>query len=128
MAKRLSKRCRATSAAGCRQTSMRTDDTLGFGDGSSNIIGALIEVHRELGPGLLESAYEHCVAHELSLRGIAFERQRVLAVNYKGLELESAYRVDFIVGGRFLLELKCVEKLTSIHEAQVLTYLKLTGL
>jgi GxxExxY protein len=99
-----------------------------FGDCSEQVIGACIEVHRALGPGLLESAYEQCLAHELSLRGLPFERQRPVPVVYKGIDLELGYRLDFVVGGVLVLEIKAVERLAPVHEAQLLTYLKLTGL
>lgn len=94
---------------------------------SKLIIGAAIEVHRHLGPGLLESTYEHCLAHELVLRGIPFERQKALPLVYKGIELETGFRVDFLVGGLVIVELKAVEALNEVHEAQVLTYLRLSG-
>ena len=99
-----------------------------FEDGSDEVIGACIEVHRHLGPGLLESTYEVCLAHELSLRGLRCERQRPLPVNYKGVRLDCGYRIDLVVADTFLVELKAVERLTPVHEAQALTYLKLTGL
>lgn len=92
------------------------------------MIGALIEVHRNLGPGLLESAYESCVCRELALRGIAFERQRSLPVIYKDTLLECGYRIDLVVEGCVLVELKTVEAILPIHVAQVVTYLKLSGL
>ena len=95
---------------------------------SEQVIGAAIEVHKELGPGLLESAYEQCLAWELTRRHIAFERQVPLPLNYKGLKLDAAYRLDMVVGGRLLLELKAVERFEPIHQAQVLTYLKLSRL
>ena len=94
---------------------------------SREIIGAAIEVHRALGPGLLESAYEACLAHELTLRGVAFERQRELLVIYKGQEIDCSYRMDLLVGGLVIVEIKAVEALEPIHTAQVLTYLKLSG-
>src|SRR5947209_10793069 len=93
---------------------------------SKVIIGAAIEVHRHLGPGLLESAYEACLCRELALRGIPFDRQLALPVVYKGLEIDCAYRLDVKVGAQLILELKSVEKLDSIHEAQLLTYLRLS--
>jgi len=99
-----------------------------FEDGSELVIGACIEVHRHLGPGLLESAYEICLAHELSLRGLPFERQRSLPINYKGVRLDCGYRLDIVVADTFLIELRAVERLTAVHEAQALTYLKLAGL
>jgi len=94
---------------------------------TSPIIGAAIEVHRQLGPGLLESAYEECLCHELHLLGLAFERQVDLPVSYKGLRLDCGYKIDLIVEREVILELKSVEKLLPVHEAQLLTYLKLSG-
>ncbi len=91
------------------------------------IIGAAIEVHRVLGPGLLESAYEECLARELTLRNIKFERQKPLPVVYKDVKLDCGYRLDFLVEGRVVLELKTVESLAPIHEAIMLTYLRLSG-
>ena len=93
---------------------------------SKEIIGAAIEVHRQLGPGLLESAYEECMAHEFTLRGIQFERQKPLHVVYKGIKLDCGYRLDFLVAQSVIVELKAVEKLMPIHDAQTITYLKLT--
>ncbi len=95
---------------------------------SNQVIGAAIEVHRHLGPGLLESAYEKCLCHELKLRGLSFERQKDLPVCYKGSRLECGYRLDIIVEAVVILELKSVRKLEPIHEAQLLTYLKLSNL
>jgi GxxExxY protein len=91
------------------------------------IIGAAIEVHRMLGPGLLESAYEECLARELSLRGIPFERQKALPLVYKDVKLECGYRIDLPVDGRVVVELKAVDALAPIHDAIVLTYLRLSG-
>ncbi len=90
------------------------------------IIGAAIEVHKQLGPGLLESAYEECLARELTLRNIKFERQKSLPVVYKDVKLDCGYRLDFLVERRVVLELKAVEALAPIHEAIVLTYLRLS--
>jgi len=84
-------------------------------------------VHRALGPGLLESAYQVCLAHELTLRGIAFEQEKALPVEYKGVRLDCGYRLDFLVAGKVVVELKAVDELHPVHEAQLLTYLKLTG-
>ena len=95
---------------------------------SKEIIGAAIEVHRYLGPGLLESAYEECLCRELAICGLAFERQKPLAVSYKGLKLDCGYRLDVVVGGLVILELKAVDQIEPIHEAQLLTYLKLSDL
>jgi GxxExxY protein len=92
---------------------------------SGKIIGLCIEIHRELGAGLLESAYEECLAYELSTAGLRFERQRPLAVRYKAVQLDCAYRLDFVVEGELIIELKAVADLLPVHEAQLLTYLKL---
>jgi GxxExxY protein len=91
------------------------------------VIGAAIDVHRELGPGLLESAYQRALAHELGLRRIPFEQQRPCPVQYKGLVIADAYRLDFLVDGLVVVELKAVDALLEVHDAQVLTYLKFTG-
>ena len=99
-----------------------------FNDASSEVIGACIEVHRHLGPGLLESAYERCLAHELALRGLPYQRQLHLPVQYKGMQLDCGYRIDFVVADTLLIELKAVESLLPIHTAQVLTYLNLAHL
>ena len=94
---------------------------------TEEIIGAAIEVHRALGPGLLESAYEECLAHELSLASISFARQVALPVTYKAVQLDCGYRLDFVVEDTVVVELKAVDGLQAIHEAQLLTYLKLGG-
>ena len=91
------------------------------------IIGAAIEVHRALGPGLLESAYEECLCRELSLRQMPFERQRPLPMEYKGLRLDCGYRLDLLVADTVVAEIKAVESLLPIHEAQLLTYMRLGG-
>jgi GxxExxY protein len=90
---------------------------------TEKIIGAAIEVHKVLGPGLLESAYEECLVHELRLANISFERQVPLPVSYKSLQLDCGYRLDFLVERTVVLELKAVEDLQPIHQAQLLTYL-----
>lgn len=95
---------------------------------SGKVLDSIIEVHRQLGPGLLESAYSHCLAHELALRSIAFRREVPLPVIYKESKLECGYRMDLVVENEILLEIKSVEALAPIHEAQVLTYLRLGGL
>ena len=95
---------------------------------SSKIIGAAIQVHKALGPGLLESAYEECICHELSSQGLSIERQKPLAINYKGIKLDCGYRLDIVVENTIILELKSCEKIEPIHKAQLLTYLKLSGL
>lgn len=94
---------------------------------TKEVIGAAIEVHRALGPGLLESAYQHCLARELNVRGIPFQREVWIGLEYKGVIIERAYRLDFLVGGLVVVELKAVDALTPIDEAQLLTYLKLGG-
>lgn len=96
-------------------------------DLTGSVIGAAIEVHRELGPGLLESAYQACLARELSLRNIGFEQQKALPVSYKGEAIDCGYRLDFVVDDKLVIELKAVEALHDVHDAQLLTYLKLTG-
>jgi len=95
---------------------------------TGEVIGAAIEVHKALGPGLLESAYEECLCRELDLRKIAYERQKELPVEYKGVRLDCGYRLDVVVGDKLIVELKAVESLLPIHKAQLLTYLKLTGI
>jgi GxxExxY protein len=92
------------------------------------VIGAAIDVHRAIGPGLLESAYEHCFTYELAERGIEFRRQVAVPVVYKGVRLDCGYRVDLLIGGEILVEIKSVEHTLPIHEAQILTYLKLLKL
>jgi GxxExxY protein len=92
---------------------------------TSPILGAALEVHRYLGPGLMESAYEECLCHEFHLRELRFQRQVDLPVEYKGLKLNCGYKIDLIVQDEVILELKAVEKLLPIHQAQLLTYLKL---
>jgi GxxExxY protein len=94
---------------------------------SEAIIGAAIEVHRELGPGLLESAYQTCLRRELTLRAMRFQYELALPVSYKGLQLDCGYRVDLLVMEKVLVEIKCVAKIDPIHEAQLLTYLRLGG-
>ncbi len=95
---------------------------------STRVIGCAIEVHRVLGPGLLESTYEQCLAHELALNDIVFKLQHPLPVEYKGLQLDCGYRVDMLVEDKIILELKAVEEIHGIHQAQLLTYMKLSGI
>ncbi len=92
------------------------------------IIGAAIEVHRELGPGLLESAYEECLCHELQLRNVSIRRQVELPLTYRGLKLDCGYRLDVAVKDAVIVELKVVEQVLPIHQAQLLTYLRLSGM
>ena len=91
---------------------------------SERIIGACIEVHRELGPGLLESAYEECVCHLLSFAGMSFERQVSVPVEFRGIHLDCGYRMDLVVAHTVVVELKSVERIAPVHEAQLLTYLE----
>lgn len=93
---------------------------------TEQIIGAAIEVHKALGPGLLESAYETCLCHELSLRNIKFVCQQKLSIAYKGILLDSAYYLDVLAEDKVLVEIKSVETLLPVHEAQLLTYMKLS--
>ena len=98
-----------------------------FDELSNRIIGCAIEVHRELDPGLLESTYEQCLAHELKLNGILFRLQHSQPAKYKGVRLDCGYRVDLLVENELIIELKSVDQLKPIHEAQLLTYMKLAG-
>ncbi len=103
---------------------MRMDrDTL-----TEKVIGCAIEVHRHLGPGLLESAYEQCLARELSLQQMEFQLQVPMPVEYKGVRLDCSFRIDVIVERRLILELKSVEAILGIHKAQILSYMKLAGI
>jgi len=107
-------------------------NSMDINDLTRRVIGAAIEVHKILGPGLLESAYEECLGYELKLelklRKFLFERQKELPIEYKGVKLDCGYRLDIVVENRLILELKSCESLLPIHEAQLLTYLKLTGI
>ena len=95
---------------------------------SSQVIGAAIEVHKHLGPGLLESSYEACLLYELKDRGLDVKSQVLLPIHYKGFQLDAGYRLDILVENRLILEIKSVEKLEGIHIAQLLTYLRLSKL
>ena len=95
---------------------------------TGEIIGAAIEVHSQLGPGLLESAYEECLAWELMQKGLKVKRQVCIPVRYKELRIEDGYRIDMLINDAVILELKCIDAFQPIHMAQVLTYLKMTGL
>jgi GxxExxY protein len=95
---------------------------------SQQVIGCAIEVHRVLGPGPLESTYEHCLARELSLNNIEFITQHPLPVEYKGVRIDCGYRVDVLIANEIILELKTVQELMPIHEAQLLTYMRLAGI
>lgn len=95
---------------------------------SESIIGAAIEVHRSLGPGLLESIYEECLSHELKLRRLSFRRQVALPLIYKGIRLDAGYRLDLWIENKVVVEVKAVEHILPVHEVQLLTYLRLTGM
>jgi len=95
---------------------------------TGEVIGAAIEVHKALGPGLLESAYEECLCRELFLRKMSLKRQEPLPIEYKGVKLDCGYRLDIVVADQLIVELKACESLQPVHEAQLLTYLKLTGI
>jgi GxxExxY protein len=95
---------------------------------SEQVIGCAIKVHRSLGPGLLESAYEVCLAHEMQKAGLSVKRQVPVPVIYDGLKLEAGYQLDLVIEDRLIIELKSVEAILPIHEAQLITYLKLTGI
>jgi GxxExxY protein len=97
-------------------------------DLTGNVIGAAIEVHKEIGPGLLESIYEECLCKELEIRKIPFETQKSIPIEYKGVQINCEYKLDIVVDKKLILELKACENLLPIHEAQLLTYLKLTGI
>ncbi|MEM1294342.1 MAG: GxxExxY protein [Verrucomicrobiota bacterium] len=99
-----------------------------FTEVSKQVIGCAIEVHRELGPGLLESTYQQCLGYELKMSGLEFQIEHPLPVNYKGLKLDCGYRVDLLVENEIILELKAVDQLKPIHEAQLIAYLKLAGI
>ena len=101
------------------------DQTLIHKEITDLIIGAAIEVHKALGPGLMESTYEECLCHELGLRNVAHERQVQVPLEYKGVRLDCGYRLDVLVDDRVIVELKAVERLLPVHEAQLLTYLRL---
>lgn len=106
-----------------QQTEKRIEnDTL-----TEQIIGSAIQVHRELGPGLLESAYEVCLCHELSLSGLKIERQKAIPIFYRGIKLDAGYRLDLVVEGQVIIEIKAVSELLPVHEAQLLSYLKQVG-
>jgi len=109
-------------------TTERTKITkIEFDELSNKLIGCVLEVHRELGPGLLESAYEMALAHELAQQGLSFRQQTPLAVRYKTVDIDCAYRIDLMIENQLIVELKSVDRLQPIHEAQLLTYMKLAG-
>lgn len=99
-----------------------------FDELSKRIIGCALEVHKHLGPGLLESTYEQCLAHEFKLQGFLFKMQHPLPVEYKGIKLDCGYRIDLFVEDSIIVELKSVEKMLPIYQAQLLTYMKLAGI
>ena len=97
-----------------------------FDDLSNRVIGFALEVHKQLGPGLLESAYKQCLAYELGHSGINFEIEKEIPVRYKRINMDCGYRIDLLVENKLIIELKSVERLLPIHDAQILTYMKLT--
>jgi GxxExxY protein len=101
---------------------------LEFDELSNKVIGCAIEVHRNLGPGLLESTYEQCLAHEFKIEGMPFKLQHPLPVEYKSIKLDCGYRIDLLVANSLIVELKSVENVLPIHQAQLLTYMKLSGI
>ena len=92
------------------------------------LLGAAIKVHSALGPGLLESAYETCLVHEIGRQGVEVKRQVTLPLNYDGMKLDAGYRLDLLIGDRVIVELKSIEKILPVHAAQLMSYLKLSGL
>ncbi len=101
---------------------------MNFENLSGQIIGAAIEVHRNLGPGLLESAYEECLAYELRQKKLSYERQKELPIVYKDLKLEYGYKLDLLVEDSIIVEIKSVEKIAPVHTAQILTYMRLANI
>jgi len=101
---------------------------MSFQDLSYRVIGCAIEVHQHLGPGLLESAYEKCLVYELSKNNIPFQQQLALPIQYKSMEIDCSYRLDLVIAKELILELKSVNHLTAIHQAQILTYMKLANI
>ena len=97
-----------------------------FDELSNTVIGCALKVHKKPGPGLLESAYEQCLCYELTQAGLKFERQKELPIQYNDVKIDCGYRLDVLVEDKLILELKCVDKLTPIHEAQLLTYMKIS--
>ncbi len=95
---------------------------------SNKVIGCAIEVHRQLGPGLLESAYQQCLAHEMAINEIKFEIEKSIPVEYKGTRLDCGYRIDFLVENKLIIEIKAVENILGIHQAQLLTFMKLANI
>ena len=100
-------------------------NNINFSELSNKVIGCAIEVHKELGPGLLESAYQQCLCHELKLNNISFESEKSMPIEYKGFYLDCGYRLDILVENEIIIELKSVEQTKPIHEAQILSYMKL---
>lgn len=106
---------------------MKVEMGMDFDELSGRVIGCALEVHRQLGPGLLESAYERCLSYELLCAGIHHESQKELPIDYKGTKLDCGYRVDLLVDGRLVFELKAIDRLSPIHQSQILTYMKLAN-
>ncbi|AQQ72533.1 GxxExxY protein [Limihaloglobus sulfuriphilus] len=106
----------------------KVNKNIQFSELSNRVIGCAIDVHKSLGPGLLESAYQQCLCHEFRLNNIKFEREKPLAVNYKGFHLDCGYRIDIVVENQIIIELKAIDLIKPIHEAQIISYMKLSGL
>ena len=104
------------------------DKNIEFSELSNKVIGCAIEVHKALGPGLLESAYQHCLCHELKLNHINFQKEKPLPINYKGCRLDCGYRIDILVENEIILEIKSIERLQRIHEAQIISFMKLSDI
>jgi GxxExxY protein len=115
-------------AARLRHEEHEGHEEMEFDPISKKVIGSAIEVHRTLGPGLLENAYEQCLARELSINGINYRLQKALPVDYKGVYLDCSYRIDMLIEGRLIVELKSVDRLLPVHEAQILTYMRLADI
>ena len=98
-----------------------------FDELSNKVIGCALEVHKALGPGLMESVYEKCLSYELAKAGLKYETQKAMPVNYKGIKIDCGFRIDILVEGRLIVELKSVDKVLPIHQTQILTYMKLAG-
>ncbi len=110
------------------QSTQRTQRTMQQDPLTGKVIGCAIEVHRALGPGLLESTYQQCLARELALQEVRFKLEHPLPVEYKGVHLDCGYRIDILVEDQLIVELKAVEEIRGIHQAQLLTYMKLSGI
>jgi GxxExxY protein len=123
----MEEKVRGENAEGAEASRLRWQGVGGLNQLTEQIIGAAMEVHRHLGPGLLESAYEECLCYELNERGIHFERQVAIPISYKTLKLACNYRLDLLVENRVVVEVKAIDQILPVHPAQLLTYLKATN-